>query len=104
VDKAGRDSEIGYQTMLFSKRIKMDLETTICLNQASIAESGATTRKLGGYPTWLTSNDSRSGTQGGWSSSNTTVATDGTQRAFTESLFQAVAKLCYDSGAHANMA
>lgn len=103
VDKAGRDSEIGYQTMLFGKRIKMDLESTICLNTASIAESGATTRKLGGFPTWITTNDSRTGTEGGYVSPNTTVAVDGTQRAFTETLLQAVIKLCYDSGSNANM-
>jgi hypothetical protein len=101
VDKAGRDSEIGYQTALNGRRIKMDLETTICLNQASVAESSPTTRKLGGFATWLTSNDSRGtgGSQGGFSSNNTTVATDGTQRVFTETLLQDVMKLAFDSGA-----
>ena len=105
VDKAGRDSEIGYQTAKQGRQIKMDLETTICLNQASIAESGATTRKLGGIPTWLTSNDSRGsgGSEGGFSSGNTTVATDGTQRAFTETLLQNVIKLAWDNGGNPNM-
>ncbi|HYC65671.1 MAG TPA: DUF5309 domain-containing protein [Reyranellaceae bacterium] len=105
VDKAGRDSEIGYQTAKHGRQIKMDLESTICLNTASVAESGATTRKLGGFPTWLTTNDSRGtgGAQGGFSSGNTTVATDGTQRAFTETLLQNVIKLAWDEGGNPNM-
>lgn len=102
VDKAGRDSEIGYQTMKQGRQIKMDLETTICLNQASIAESGATTRKLGGIPTWLTSNVSRGagGSSGGFSGGNTTVATDGTQRTFTETLLKVGLKAAWDNGGH----
>lgn len=105
VDKAGRDSEIGYQTAKHGRQIKMDLETTLCLNQASVAESGATTRKLGGFPTWLTTNDSRGsgGSQGGYSSGVTTVATDGTQRAFTETLLQDVIKLAWEEGGNPNM-
>lgn len=105
VDKAGRDSEIGYQTAKQGRQIKMDLETTICLNQASVAESGATTRKLGGIPTWLTSNGSRGsgGSGGGFSGGVTTVATDGTQRVFTETLLNSVIKLAWDNGGNPNM-
>jgi hypothetical protein len=103
VDKAGRDSEMGYQTMLNSRRIKMDLETTLHLNQASNAEAGATPRKLGGFPTWITSNDSRGagGADGGFSAGNTVAATDGTQRALTETLLKAVLKSVWDSGGKA---
>lgn len=100
VEKAGRDSEIGYQTAKQGKQIKKDLETTLGLNQASVAQSGSTTRKLGGFPTWLTSNVSRGsgGSSGGFSSGNTTVATDGTQRAFTETQLNAVIKSAWDNG------
>ena len=67
VDKAGRDSEIGYQTAKQARQIKMDLETSLLLNQASGAESGATPRKMGGFLSWLTSNVSRGsgGSSGG---------------------------------------
>jgi hypothetical protein len=103
VDKAGRDSEVGYQTMLNSRRIKMDLEATLHLNQASRAESGANARRLGGFPTWITSNDSRGagGADGGFSAGNTVAATDGTQRALTETLLKAVLKSVWDSGGKA---
>ena len=43
VDSAGRKSEIGLQTMKQGRQVKMDLETTLLLNQASIAETPGTT-------------------------------------------------------------
>lgn len=100
VDKAGRDSEIGYQTAKQGKQIKKDLETTLGLNQASIAETGATQGKLGGIPTWLTSNVSRGtgGASGGFTGGVTTVATDGTQRAMTETMLNSVIKSAWDNG------
>ena len=49
VKKAGRDSEISYQTALAGRRIKMDLEAIACQNQASGAQSGGTPRKMGGF-------------------------------------------------------
>lgn len=100
VDKAGRDSEIGYQTAKKGRQIKMDLETTLCLNQASVAESDPTTRKLGGFPTWLTSNVSRGsgGSSGGFTSGNTTVAQDGTPRTFTETLMTGVLSDAWTNG------
>lgn len=100
VKKAGRASEIGYQTMLASRRIKMDLESIALLNQASIAESGATTRKMGGMLAWLATNVSRGsgGSSGGFSGGNVAAATNGTQRAFTETLGKAVFKSIWDNG------
>lgn len=105
IDKAGRDSEIGYQTAKQGKQIKKDLETTLGLNQASVAETGGTAGKLGGIPTWLTSNVSRGsgGSSGGFSNGVTTVATDGTQRAFTEPLLNAVIKSAWDNGGNVSL-
>jgi len=105
IDKAGRDSEIGYQTAKQGKQIKKDLETTLGLNQASIAETGATAGKLGGIPTWLTSNVSRGsgGSSGGFTSGVTTVCVDGTQRAFTEPLLQTVIKSAWDNGGNVRL-
>jgi hypothetical protein len=105
VDKAGRDSEIGYQTMKQGRQLKMDIETTLLLNQASVAESGATTRKLGGFLSWLTSNVSRGsgGSSGGFTAGNTVAATNGTQRTSTETLLQGVVKSVWDNGGDASM-
>ena len=98
VAKAGRDSEISYQTALAGRRIKMDLEGFLCGNQAS---SSSDPRKMGGLESWLTSNVSRgtTGASGGFSGGNTVAATDSSiTRAFTESLLKTVIKSCYDNG------
>jgi hypothetical protein len=106
IDKAGRDSEIGYQTMLAGRRLKMDLETIILKNQASNAESGTTPRRMGGVLAWLTTNVSRgvTGSSGGYSGSDVAVAVNGTQRTFTETLFKAVIKSAWDAGGSPNVA
>jgi hypothetical protein len=100
VKKAGRDSEISYQTALAGRRIKMDLEAIVSQNQASVAQSGVTTRKLGGFETWLTSNVSRGagGASGGFTAGNTVAPTDGTQRASTEELLKTVIRSAWNSG------
>ena len=97
IRKAGRKSEIGYQTMKQGRQIKMDLETTLLLNQAS---SGSDPRKMGGFLSWLTSNVSRGsgGSSGGFSAGATTAATNGTQRTFTETLLKAGIKSAFDNG------
>jgi hypothetical protein len=100
VRKAGRDSEISYQTALNGRRIKMDLEAAISQNVASNAESGGTPRHLGGIETWLASNVSRGtgGSSGGFSAGNTAAPTDGTQRAPTEALLKTVVASAWNAG------
>jgi hypothetical protein len=102
--KAGRDSEIGYQTMLSGRRLKMDLETTILLNQASNAESGTTPRRMGGLLAWMTTNVSRgtTGGSGGYSGSDVVAATNGLTRTFTETLLKNVIKSAWDAGGNPN--
>jgi hypothetical protein len=102
--KAGRDSEIGYQTMLSGRRLKMDLETTILLNQASNAESGTTPRRMGGLLAWLSTNVSRgtTGGSGGYSGSDVVAATNGLTRTFTETLLKNVIKSAWDAGGNPN--
>jgi hypothetical protein len=101
VEKAGRDSEIGYQTMLYSRRIKMDLEAILLLNQASNAEAGTTPRRMGGALAWLSSNVSRgtTGSSGGYSGSDVVAATNSSiTRAFTETLLKPVIKSAWEAG------
>jgi len=100
VKKAGRDSEISYQTALAGRRIKMDLEAMLCQNQASQSQSGSNPRKLGGLETWLVSNVSRGagGSSGGFSSGNTVAPTDGTQRTSTEALLKTVIRSAWNAG------
>lgn len=102
---AGRPSEVGMQTMKQGRQIKMDLETSLLINQASGSESGATPRKMGGLLSWLTSNVSRGsgGTSGGFSGGNTTAAGNGTQRTFTETLLKVGIKSAWDNGGRPRM-
>ncbi len=102
--KAGRDSEIGYQTMLSGRRLKMDLESIALKNQASNAEAGTTPRRMGGLLAWLTSNVSRgtTGSSGGYSGSDVVAATNGLTRTFTETLLKTVIKSAWDNGGSPN--
>jgi hypothetical protein len=101
VDKAGRDSELARQKVLKTIELKRDLEMRAIGNYAAVAESGATTRKLGGLMAWITSNDSRgaTGSDGGFSASPGPAAfSPGTQRTFTEALVKAVWATTFTNG------
>ncbi|MFZ5784732.1 MAG: DUF5309 domain-containing protein [Pseudomonadota bacterium] len=100
VKKAGRDSEISYQTALAGRRIKMDLEAIACQNQASAAQAGAVPRKMGGFESWITSNESRGvgGAAGGFAGGNTVSPVDGTLRPSTEALLKAVIRSAWTAG------
>lgn len=100
ISKAGRKSELAHQIALKGKELKRDMEAIVTRNQASVTGSASVARKLGSVESWLTTNDSRGagGSDGGYSASNTVAATNGTQRAFTETLLKSVLQLCYSSG------
>lgn len=100
IDKAGRDSEISYQTAKKGRQLKMDIESELLRDRASNDESGATPRKLGGLLSWLSSNVSRGsgGSSGGFTSGNTVASTPGTQRAFTEAQLQTVLGAAWTNG------
>ena len=105
VDSAGRADELDYLIAKNGKELKRDMESLLCSNNASVTGNSTTARELGGFESWITSNDSRgaSGSDGGFSSGNTVAATDGTQRAFTETLLKSVIKQCYDNGSEPTM-
>lgn len=81
VDKAGRDSELVYQTSKRRDEIKRDREFILVGNQAPVTGNSATARQLRPLCGWLTTNVDRGAT--GANGSSTAAATDGTQRALT---------------------
>lgn len=101
VDLAGRADELDRQKILKGKEIKRDLEARGIGNFASVAESGATTRKYAGALAWLTSNVSRGagGSSGGFSAGIVAAATNGTQRTPTEALVKAALATGFSNGA-----
>lgn len=100
VKKAGRSSEYERQKVLKTVEMKRDLEMRVIGNYASVAESGATTRKTAGIQAFITSNDSRGsgGSDGGFSAGIVAAATDGTQRTYTEALLKGVWATIFSNG------
>lgn len=103
VDAAGRSSEMAYQIAKEGKALKTDIEKRICGNYASVLGAAGTAGKSAGFEAYITSNDARgaSGADGGFNSGTGLIgaATDGTQRAFTETIFKNAITTCWQNGA-----
>jgi len=98
LNKAGRAAEMAYQTLKVAKEQKLDIEKALFDNNARVAGNSTTARELAGAPTWLTSNTS-SGTSGSDATGDGSDArTDGTQRAFTQTLFDDVMQSIWEQG------
>ena len=96
VDSVADNTKVAYQYVLKGKALKTDIETQLFANNAAVDSGESTARELGGIPAWLTSNVSR-GSGGSSGSVGTTPATDGTQRALTESLLLPVCQSMYEN-------
>jgi len=102
VDKAGRASEIAYQIAKKAKELKRDMEAQITTNNAEVTGSATAAREMGSLGAWVATNDVM-GTSGTSGSVGNTARTDGTQRAFTESLLKSVIKSVWDEGGDPTM-
>jgi len=101
VDKAGRKSEKAYQLAKASAELKRDIETIITANQGQSAGSTTTARTMGALLSWIKTNTNKSGgtTQGvDPSTPGTSTRTDGTTRAFTETILKDVIQKVFTSG------
>lgn len=104
-NNAGRGDELSYQGMKRSKELKRDMEARLTGNYASVAGGASTARECAGFEAWIQTNDSR-GAGGGntaYSGGIQAAATDGTQRAYTESLLKDVLQLCWENGGDPSM-
>ena len=101
VDTAGRSSVLAYQVAKAAKELKRDMENALLSNVAAAAGDATTARALGGVVTWMTSNVS-AGT-GGSGAGSGAIRTDGTQRAFTETLLRSTLKTTWDTGGNPNV-
>ena len=103
VSKAGRKEELAYQMSKRAAELKRDMETSLIgANTGKTAMTAdSTVRKLGSLTSWITTNASiGSGGTAVGSGGAGAVRTDGTQRAFTETLLKAVILLAYNNGAN----
>ena len=96
VDKAGRRSELTYQLAKLGSELKRDMESALLANQSPVAGNTTTARRTAGLPAWLKTNVNKA--SDGTSNSGISARTDGTQRAFTETILKDVIQQVWVSG------
>ena len=102
-DVIGRTNELSYQLMRRQQELRRDVESTLLLNQASVADDGnATAGQSGGLAAWLTTNVSygATGAVGGFNTGTGVVAkrTYGTARGLTETFVRDAVQNVYTNG------
>jgi hypothetical protein len=101
-DLAGRKSEMAYQLAKASSEIKRDIETIITANQGQTAgSSGSSARKMGSLLSYIKTNTSKNGTSLTGVDPTTlgvSTRTDGSTRAFTETILKDVIAKVFSSG------
>lgn len=113
-DTIGRSKELAYQLMRKQQELRRDVEFTLMINQASVAETnntdGTTPPKLGGLPSWLATNyatvgtGAQAGSAGGFNTSTklTVAATPATTAgALTEKALRDMVEKVYTQGGDA---
>lgn len=101
VDKAGRDSELGYQIGMRGKELKRDLEASLLENIIGASGSSAVAPVTGSLLAFVKTNTDKgaAGVDPVYTTTPTNLRTDGTQRAFTETILKSVISKCYIAGA-----
>ena len=105
LDKAGRSTEIAYQTLKIAKEQKLDIEKALFDNNAHVAGSSTVARELAGAPTFLLTNIGNTGTGGvdpdsvtGYTVPGSKARTDGTQTVFAQADFDSVMQSIWEEG------
>lgn len=102
VDKAGRKSEKAYQLAKASSEMKRDIEAIITANQGqSNGSSGSSARVMGSLLSYIKTNTNKNGTSVTGVDPVTigvSTRTDGTTRAFTETMLKDVIAKVFVSG------
>jgi len=98
VNKAGRDKEMAYQLIKRGRELKTDIESTMFSNNVKAAGTDTLAREAGGIETYLTSNTSAGAGGSDPAGNSADGRTDGTQRAFTETLLLNAHQSAWDNG------
>lgn len=106
MDHAGVSSELAWQKIQKGEELATDIELRMLGNYASVTGDASTATESAGALAWLSSNVSRGsgGSSGGFSAGNVVAATNGTQRAFSETLLKAVLASAFSNGARPSQA
>lgn len=97
-DSAGRADEMDYQVMKRSKELKRDVESILLANNARVAGNDTTARECAGVESWISTNTSAGVGGADPTGDGTDARTDGTQRAFTDTLLDPVLAAIADQG------
>ncbi|HEL7630524.1 TPA: DUF5309 domain-containing protein [Stenotrophomonas maltophilia] len=98
VDKAGRKSEIAWQTKKKLSELKRDAETALIQNGTFNAGAVGTARQTRGLAGWITQGSVGAGTGAFPIPSSNTAAVAGTGRAFSEALVKSAMQTAYVAG------
>ncbi len=100
-DTIGSAGSESYQVMQRQRELRRDAEAIYLEPQASVQDDGNTTAgRLGGLPSWLTTNTSRGagGADGGFSAGTVAAPTAGAERGLTETLVRDIAQSVWEQG------
>lgn len=101
VDKAGRKSELAYQISKKGKELKRDIETMVLTNNGASAGSATTARQTATLLSYIRTNTDIGATGANPAAPAPTYAgtrTDGTARAFTETILKNICQLGFTTG------
>jgi hypothetical protein len=98
VKKAGRKSEMAFQMANRMKELKRDVEKALLENQAAAIGTDTTARIVAGAQAWIKTNIDKASDATACTGDGTDIHTDGTARALTENMGEAVLAACWESG------
>lgn len=100
VRKYGREDEMGYQIAKQAAELKRDQEASITANKGAVAGNTTTARKSGSLLAFIKSNTDfgATGADPVYTTTPTATRTDGTQRAFSETIHKNVLQKLFTSG------
>lgn len=101
VEKAGRDSELGYQMAKKGKELRIDIESMLLSNIAAASGSTSVAAVTASLLAFIKTNTSlgATGANPTYTTVPNAVRTDGTARALTETLLKGVIAQCWSAGA-----
>lgn len=97
-EKAGGKDEVAYQRTKSMMEVKKDIEFGTLQNTTAITAAGGTAPQARGFLGFIATNTSKGASGVDPAPLSNTAPTDGTQRAFTETLLKDVLKLMFDNG------
>lgn len=103
-DMAGRADELSYQLAKAGKEMKRDMEVTATNEQGSVAGSSSVAGECAGAEAWISTNHNHAtGSTAGFSGGTVADVTDGTPRAFTDTLLDDAIQDAWTQGGNPRM-